>query len=215
MNWKCPNCGYQTPDPPEPPPIPYQYTGYMKDYLPTILKLLRMGQSPGDAAHTLRQLHRRHFSTGMISYIRKRYGIKSKSASDNRDRDLEIVRRYNSETISMRKLGGEFGISAERVRGILYKAERKAMELRRQNEAYQLAENLKDIPLDSLELPVRILNCFKNEQCVTVGDAMKLSEADLLRVPNFGRTSLNDWKFHLETLMREFEQRKQPTEAHP
>ena len=211
---KCPNCGHELP---KPAPKTYEYTGYLKPTLPQILTLLRMGQSPGDVAITMHQLHPQfhggYFPTGMINYIRKRYGIKSKSVptpADYSERNLEIVRRYNSEEISMRKLGSEFGISAERVRGILYKAERKAETQAQHQLAFQVAEQIKDVPLEMLaELPVRVINCFKNLQCHTIGDAMKLSDAELLRIPNFGRTSLNDWKFHLSTLWREFEE-KQP-----
>ena len=209
---KCPNCGYEPPEPPKPP---YEYMGYMKPYLPQILKLLRIGQSPGEAAMTLRQLHRTHFSVAMIGYIRKRYGITSRAAvADTHQRNLEIARRYSSEKISMRKLGKEYGISGDRIRCIIFNVERKAMELEQQLQACQTADNLRDVPLEALELPTRVLNCFKNEQCQTVGDAMKLSDADLLRVPNFGLTSLNHWKHHLGLLQREFEQRGQTAEAH-
>ena len=215
---KCPNCGHEPPEP------PYEYTGYLKPYLPQMLKLLRMGLSPGDVAMTLRQLHRAHFSVAMISYIRKRYGIKSKNGptSDKHVRNLEIARRYASETISMRRLGSEYDISGDRVRCIISNVRRKQAELERQQQACRIAESVKDVPLESLELPVRVLNCFKNgryengrwiHQCETVGDAMKLSDAELLRIPNFGLTSLNDWKFHLGQLMREFKEREQTAEA--
>lgn len=216
---KCPNCGYEQP---KPEPKPYEYTGYLKEYLPTILKLLRMGQSPGEALNTLRQLHGVHvdsfhgaygsyFSTGAIRYIRKRYGIKSKDGPtpNYSERNAEIVRRYNSETISMRKLGAEFGISAERVRGILWKAERKTRMQEQQQLAVKIAGQLKDVPLEMLaELPVRVINCFKNMGCTTIGEALKLTDAELLRTPNFGQISLNDWKFHLSTLWREYEERE-------
>ena len=42
---KCPNCGYEEPQPPKPD---YEYTGYLAPFLPTILPLLRSGYKPSD-----------------------------------------------------------------------------------------------------------------------------------------------------------------------
>lgn len=47
-----------------------------------------------------------------------------------------------------------------------------------------------DTPLDQLDLSTRSINCFKNEGLITIGDVIKLSEAELLRFPNFGRKGL-------------------------
>ncbi len=51
-----------------------------------------------------------------------------------------------------------------------------------------------DTLLDELELSTRTANCFRNEGFVTVRDVLAVSEAQLLRAPNFGRKSLKEWK---------------------
>ncbi|MBT1509474.1 hypothetical protein KIP88_03070 [Bradyrhizobium sp. SRL28] len=222
---KCPNCGYETP---APPPKPYEYTGYLKEYLPTILKLLRMGMLPGEVVATVQRAHHVELpwhASGMINYIRKRYGLETKNGpTDHRERDAEIARRYRAEKTTLRKLGGEYGISADRVRCIVIWTERKIGKQEEQQAAVQAAERIEDVPLESLDLPTRVSNCLKNgryeggrwvSECKTVGDVMKLKDSDLLRFPNFGRTSIRDWKLCLEELKRDFEARKQPAEARP
>lgn len=50
------------------------------------------------------------------------------------------------------------------------------------------------LPTDELEVPVRAANCLKNMGVRTVGQLITMSEAELLRYPNFGRRSLNQLK---------------------
>jgi len=50
-----------------------------------------------------------------------------------------------------------------------------------------------DTPLRQLELSVRAFNCLKNEGFNTIGDVLKCDEPELLRIPNFGRKSLNEF----------------------
>lgn len=54
--------------------------------------------------------------------------------------------------------------------------------------------------VDEMELSVRSSNCMKNENIVYIGDLVTHSEAKLLRVPNFGRKSLNEIKAMLAGL---------------
>jgi DNA-directed RNA polymerase subunit alpha len=48
--------------------------------------------------------------------------------------------------------------------------------------------------VDELELSVRSANCLKNDNIVYIGDLIQKTEAEMLRTPNFGRTSLNEIK---------------------
>ena len=50
------------------------------------------------------------------------------------------------------------------------------------------------LPTDELSVPTRVANCLKNEGIRTVGQLIAMSEAELLRRPNFGRRSLNQLK---------------------
>ena len=44
------------------------------------------------------------------------------------------------------------------------------------------------------ELSKRTYNCLENERYVSLGDIVRQTEAEILRVPNFGRRSLNELK---------------------
>jgi len=54
--------------------------------------------------------------------------------------------------------------------------------------------------VDELELSVRSANCLKGENITYIGDLVGYSEQDLLRMPNFGRKSLNEIKKSLKPM---------------
>lgn len=60
--------------------------------------------------------------------------------------------------------------------------------------------NLPDVPsvllqrVDDLELSIRTANCLKNDNIEYVGQLVQKTEMELLRVPNFGRKSVNEIK---------------------
>ena len=47
------------------------------------------------------------------------------------------------------------------------------------------------MPVDELDIPPRAWMCFMMEDIITIGDLVEQSERDLLKIQNFGRTSLN------------------------
>jgi len=55
-------------------------------------------------------------------------------------------------------------------------------------------------PIDDLDLSVRSRHCLDSEKIVTVGDLVRRTEADLLKVRNFGATSLTEIKKKLAGL---------------
>ena len=57
----------------------------------------------------------------------------------------------------------------------------------------ELKKNLEKT-VDELELSVRSMNCLKNANIFNIRDLVKMSEADMLRTPNFGRKSLDEIK---------------------
>ena len=57
----------------------------------------------------------------------------------------------------------------------------------------QQAEKLLE-RVDELELSVRSANCLKNDGINYVGELVQKSEAEMLRMPNFGWKSLNEIK---------------------
>ncbi len=67
------------------------------------------------------------------------------------------------------------------------------------DEASQEAENEEltkklNIPIQELELSVRVSNCLESIKVATVGQLAKKTEADLLNVRSFGKTSLREVK---------------------
>ena len=46
--------------------------------------------------------------------------------------------------------------------------------------------------VDELEISARVINCFKSENIVYLGDLVQKTEGEMLRTPNFGRLSLNE-----------------------
>jgi hypothetical protein len=48
--------------------------------------------------------------------------------------------------------------------------------------------------INELSLSIRAANCLANENIIYVGDLVQRSEAEMLRVPNFGRTSMSEIK---------------------
>ncbi len=63
----------------------------------------------------------------------------------------------------------------------------------------ELAEKLAR-PIASLELSVRASNCLESAKIHTVGELIKLTEDDLLKVRSFGKTSLREVKRKLQDL---------------
>ena len=58
--------------------------------------------------------------------------------------------------------------------------------------------------VDELELSVRSYNCLKNEKITYVGDLVSKTEADMLKLSNFGRKSLNELKDNLKSMSLSF-----------
>ena len=54
--------------------------------------------------------------------------------------------------------------------------------------------------ISELDLSVRSANCLSGEHIETIGELVGRSEADLLKVRNFGKTSLREVKKKLQEL---------------
>jgi len=86
------------------------------------------------------------------------------------------------------ELSAMYGIGKERVYQIINKQERiDAAEV-------AITEATPDGPVKNyaMALSVRALNCLSNEGIETLRQLEEYTEAELLRVPNFGRKSLNE-----------------------
>jgi len=74
----------------------------------------------------------------------------------------------------------------------MYYDEEHARDLAKQNA-------LLETPVTDFELTVRARNCLKKMQIRTLGDLLKVSEAELLSYKNFGETSLVEIKYMLKS----------------
>ena len=77
-----------------------------------------------------------------------------------------------------------------------------------------------DRKIQELELSIRVMSVLLNNGTTTVGLLVNQTESDLLRLPNFGRKSLNEVKevlcgMSLELGMTEDEMGKNTPEKHP
>ena len=63
----------------------------------------------------------------------------------------------------------------------------------------ELAQKL-NMPVQELELSVRASNCLESAKIETVGQLVKMTEADLLKIRSFGKTSLREVKRKLEDI---------------
>jgi DNA-directed RNA polymerase subunit alpha len=74
------------------------------------------------------------------------------------------------------------------------------MDQRKEEEARKRAQYLKelkqklDLPLSELDLSVRASNCLKGQSIQTIGELVRRAESDLLKLKNFGKTSLKEVK---------------------
>ncbi len=94
----------------------------------------------------------------------------------------KILRKHLNPFIQFRELGAETVTSEGRVRGEAEVGMDKNM-----------AERL-SMPISQLDLSVRASNCLESAKVQTVGDLVRMTEADLLKVRSFGRTSLREVK---------------------
>jgi DNA-directed RNA polymerase subunit alpha len=56
------------------------------------------------------------------------------------------------------------------------------------------------MPVESLDLTVRSSNCLNSNHIETVGQLVQMTEADLLKIRSFGKTSLREVRRKLADL---------------
>jgi Bacterial RNA polymerase, alpha chain C terminal domain len=197
MFHKCPRCGYETPDPVR---GPYEYNGYLNPHLKTILQMLYEGKESREISEAIGQ---GDHAIPMINHIRGRYGIvtrQQRAKWEKTERNAEITKRYFAGEATITDMAEIYGISKNRISQIIIKK-------RQQKEGIDidLIERIEDVPIDTLELTARTHHALLDFK--TVGEAMKMSDRELLRTPNFGKLSLAEWKLCLLSLKREFSKR--------
>ena len=100
----------------------------------------------------------------------------------------KILRKYINPFVQYSELG------QETVEGEVVTEEAEESEVD-ENLVEKLAT-----PIEALELTVRSANCLESIHTETVGQLVKMSEADILKVRSFGKTSLREIKRKLEDM---------------
>nr|MBP6124936.1 DNA-directed RNA polymerase subunit alpha [Phycisphaerae bacterium] len=100
----------------------------------------------------------------------------------------KILRKYINPIVQYEQLGKE--TVEEPVQAEPQQAKAVSEEL-----AAKLA-----MPIEQLELTVRSSNCLESNNIRTVGQLVKMTEADLLKIRSFGKTSLREVQRKLDDL---------------
>jgi DNA-directed RNA polymerase subunit alpha len=77
------------------------------------------------------------------------------------------------------------------------------MEVDEPTTPVELNDELKgklDQPLSMMELSVRASNCLESAKIHTIGDLVRLTEGELMKVRSFGKTSLREIKRKLQEM---------------
>lgn len=100
----------------------------------------------------------------------------------------KILRKYVNPFIQYAQLGDE-----------TVEEEVQTEETAEESVNEELAAKLA-MPIESLELTVRSSNCLESNNIQTVGELVRMTEADLLKIRSFGKTSLREVRRKLADL---------------
>lgn len=100
----------------------------------------------------------------------------------------KILRKYINPFVQYAQLGEE-----------TVEEEVQTEDVSSQGMDEELAAKL-DMPIESLELTVRSGNCLESNNIQTVGELARMTEADLLKIRSFGKTSLREVRRKLADL---------------
>jgi DNA-directed RNA polymerase subunit alpha len=95
----------------------------------------------------------------------------------------KILRKHVNPFVQYFELGEQTVAASEIIEA---EAQEKAVD-------EELVQKL-NMPIQELELSVRASNCLESAKTETVGQLVKMTEADLLKIRSFGKTSLREIK---------------------
>jgi DNA-directed RNA polymerase alpha subunit len=144
------------------------------------------------------------------------------------DRNEEIFWERIVYAKTYTQLSAEYDLSMARLRQIVEKQRRKFSRklkeleslkeiaiiassshmktVKKINSVFNISDDEVDgeaMKIDNLDFSVRTRNCLKSEGIDNISDLMNYSDKDLLRIPNFGKYSLNEIKEKLEVFENE------------
>ena len=152
----------------------------------------------------------------LLYYVRVSEGGRVEHAARRALRRYQDLRMYDKEGHWQKAreiVGCRFGLALEAIEGLLSDSERENATRYLRSSDYEFGWEPPPPPpppyvppvgippkvhlyrgVDQLEFSVRTSLCLKNDDVRFVGDFASKSEAELLRIPNFGRKSLNELK---------------------
>lgn len=101
----------------------------------------------------------------------------------------KILRKHINPFVMYFELGRELQVN-----------EQREEELRKREKYLEELKQKLAMSISELDLSVRSANCLSSEHIETLGELVQRSEADLLKVRNFGKTSLREVKKKLTDL---------------
>ncbi len=101
----------------------------------------------------------------------------------------KILRKHLNPFVQYFDLGRELQIN-----------EKKEEEMRRREQEKEDLRQKLSMSISELDLSVRSANCLASEHIETIGELVSRSEAELLKVRNFGKTSLREVKKKLSDM---------------
>jgi DNA-directed RNA polymerase subunit alpha len=101
----------------------------------------------------------------------------------------KILRKHINPFVMYFELGRELQVN-----------EQREEELRKREKYLEELKQKLAMSISELDLSVRSANCLSSEHIETIGELVQRSEADLLKVRNFGKTSLREVKKKLTDL---------------
>lgn len=101
----------------------------------------------------------------------------------------KILRKHINPFVMYFELGRELQVN-----------EQREEELRKREKYLEELKQKLSMSISELDLSVRSANCLSSEHIETIGELVQRNEADLLKVRNFGKTSLREVKKKLADL---------------
>lgn len=108
-----------------------------------------------------------------------------------KERDEEIYYKREVEKRTLKSIGDEYGLSSERIRGIIARLYRKKLIEKEMGSRWLNPKVMGDIQWSS----VRIVNCLVNEGAIemSIEEFIEIFNFHrLMRVPNFGRKAMQE-----------------------
>lgn len=111
------------------------------------------------------------------------------------------IRNLDEDNLSLRR---RLAQAAEDKRSLYKRLDQANMEIQllktRAKAAVQGMRRLRSDSIDALGLTVRTRNCLAAEDVTLISQLMRMTERDLLRLPNIGRRTLNEIKESLQSI---------------